>query len=214
MKPGTTWARRAVPLLIIFCAQSAAAHIPQLRGRLIDLVGQSDLVVVGTVDSVSAVDTRLKSTTVRVEGNLVGAAPERRLTFRGRARFAPGRRFVFFLRRSGAGFECVQPSGTQFPSRPEDDAAYRDAVTAIQRALAVPVADRASALRAAMIPALSAGAARLRYYAVLELASLAHHGLTEPERRALEQLAADPESDPAVRLLVKDLAGAGASQRR
>lgn len=195
--------RYAVPLL--FLAQAAVAHVPQLRGRLVDLVGQSDLVVVGTVERVQVVGARRHDTTVRVEGALIGEAPQATLTFRARPRVAAGRRFVFFLHRDATGLECVQASGTVFPARREDDAAYRETVTAIQRALRGSEAARPAALRAALIPALSAAAPPLRYYAVLDLTALVHHGLTESERRSLERLVADPATDPAIRPTIASL---------
>jgi hypothetical protein len=185
--------------------RAAAAHVPQLRGRIIDLVSQSDLVVVGTVESVRALEARQYDTSVRVEGQIIGAAAEPTLTFHARLRFAPGQRFVFFVRRAGADLECVQPSGTVFPARPEDDAAYHAAISGIERALAVAVDQRPAALRAVIIPALSATAPPLRYHAILELDALAHHGLTEPERQSLERLSADPTTDPAIRPLVTSL---------
>lgn len=212
-------ARHALPRLVlaigllVCVAQPAAAHVPQLRGRLIDLVSQSDLVVVGTVEDVRAVGPQLNDTTVRVEGQFIGEATDAPLTFRARPPFAPGQRFVFFLHRDGASLSCVQPVGTVFPSRPQDDAAYRQTITAVQRALPAVEGERAAALRAAIIPALSAAAPPLRYHAVLELAALAHHGLTEAERRALEQLATDPATDPAIRpILVSLLRTAAAAQ--
>lgn len=199
--------------LALCVAQPAAAHVPQLRGRLIDLVSQSDLVIVGTVESVRAIDGRVHDTTVRPQDSFVGTVSAETITFRANRRFAPGERFVFFLRRDGAGWECVQPPGTVFPSRPADDAAYRATVVAIQRALPVAAAERPAALRAAIIPALSATAAPLRYHAVLELGALAHHGLTESERQSLQRLVADPTTDAAIRPIVASLLSGEAEPR-
>lgn len=205
MRGGVARARLALCLCVALLAPAAAAHVPSLHGRLIELVYQSDLVVVGTVERVNSADKHLRDTTVRVEGTFIGTAPEGPLTFRGPTRFPAGRRFVFFLRRNGDGYQCLQPSGTLFPARPDDDAVYRDTVTAIQRALLTGANERAAALQAALLPALSSQAPQLRYYAVLEVAALAHHGISEPERRVLERLAADPNADPAVRELLKSL---------
>ncbi len=191
--------------LLVVVAQPAAAHVPELRGRVIDLVAQSDLIVVGTVENVRPDAARLNVTTVRVEGQFIGETTDAILTFRARRRFATGRRFLFFLRRAGASLECVQPTGTVFPARPVDDAAYRDTTTAIQRALGAPVADRPAALRAAISSALSAPPPQLRYHAVLELAALAHQGLTESERQSLARLVADPATDPAIRPIVASI---------
>jgi hypothetical protein len=194
-----TWTLVGLVTITAVAVRPAAAHVPQLRGRLIDLVGQSDLVVVGTVEEVSAPDRRSYRATVRVDDTLIGEPAPPTLTARARLRFAIGQRFVFFLRRDGTAFECVQPSGAIFPSRPTDDAGYREAVTAIRRALAVAPADRNAALRAAVIPALSARAAYLRYQAVLELGALAHDGMTASERALLERQVADPTTDPTIR---------------
>jgi hypothetical protein len=208
MRRHVAGARLALCLAVAFLAPAAAAHVPALRGRLIDLVNQSDLVVVGTVERVSAADQRLHDTTMRVEDRFIGTTPAAQLTFRGPTRFTPGRRFVFFLRRSGTGYECLQPSGTLFPARAADDALYRDTLTAIQRALRGGANQRAAALQAALLPALSSQTAQLRYSAVLEMAALAHHGLPQAERRSLERLAAEPGSDPAIRQLVNGLPSA------
>lgn len=187
-------------LLVI--ARPCAAHVPELRGRLIDLVGQSEQIVIGTVEQVRAVDARTNETRVRVEQWLVGETKDTRLTFRSRPRFAAGQRFVFFLQGQGADLECVQPSGTVFAAAPPDDAAYRDAVGAIRRAASASESERPALLRAALIPALSADAPALRYQALLELGALAHHGLSAADRRALERLIADPTSDAALRPIV------------
>ena len=203
--PHALFLRTPTIALLVCLAQPAAAHVPELRGRVIDLVSQSDLVVVGKVEYVAAIDTRLNDTTVRVEGHFIGETDETVLTFRAQRRFVPGQRFVFFLRRVGTSLECVQPTGTVFPSRPEDDAAYRETVAAIQRALGASVVDRPAALRAAVIPALSAAAPPLRYHAALELAALAHHGLTESERASLERLVADSACDPTIRSIVTSI---------
>jgi hypothetical protein len=191
--------------ILVLAAQAASAHIPQVRGRLIDLVSQSDLIIVGSVENVKPVDAGRNETTARVVGELVGDTDDAAVTFRGRARFAPGQRSVFFLRRAGTSLEVLQPLGAVFASRPQDDAAYRATIVAIQRALPTPADERPAALRAAIIPALSAAAPPLRYQAALELAGLAHHGLTPSERHALERLAADPATDAAIRPLLASL---------
>jgi hypothetical protein len=196
--------------LLLCWLEPARAHVPQLRGRLVDLVSQSDLIVVGTVDGTRAIEPRRHDTTVRVEGRFGGEPTPPILAFRSARRFAPGKRFVFFLRRDGTGLVCMQPSGTVFASRPDDDAAYRQTISAIQRALRAGVGQRTAALRAAIIPALSATSPALRHHAVLELGALAHHPLTDSERRALERIAADPATDAAIRLIVTSLLGAAA----
>ena len=196
--------RPYLALALLVAAEPASAHIPQLRGRLLDLVAHSDVVVVGTVETASPLDPRTNSTTIRTETALVGEAPAPTLTFRGAARFPVGSRFVFFLRRNGS-FECVQPSGTLFAARPQDDAAYRVTVTGIKLAQREPADKQPAALRTALIPALSAGVPTLRYHAVLELAALAHHGLSDTDRQALARIAADPSTDATIRPIIKTL---------
>lgn len=190
--------------LLIAVAQPGHAHVPQLRGRLADLVGQSDLVIVGTVEQASTVAGKTKRTTARVDEVLIGAPPGPSLTFEGPARFPAGR-FVFFLRRDGAGFDCVQPSGTPFPASAPDDALYRQTITGVKDALRGPEDVRVAALRAALIPALSASAPALRTHAALELANLAHHPVTQSERESLERIAADPTTDPGIRSVAETL---------
>jgi hypothetical protein len=191
--------------LVLGAVEPAAAHVPQLRGRLVDLVAASDLVIVGTVEQVTALEARATSTTVRVDATLVGEAPTPTVTFRSQPRFAAGGRFVFFLRRAGAGFECVQPAGTVFRSSVADDDRYRAVVTGIRLARRGSPETQPAALRAALVPALSAAAPALRYHAVLELAALAHHGLSPSERQSLQRLAADPATDTAIRSIVRGI---------
>jgi hypothetical protein len=172
----------------------------------VELVGRSDVVVIGTAGAATSLAPRLVEATVQVDVVLLGAAPGGAVTVRG-PRVAPGARHVFFLRRDGARFENVAPAGTVFPSRPEDDESYRQAVDGVRRALAAPGAEQAAALRSALIPVLSASAAPLRYHAALELAARAHHApaLTPDERQALERTVADPTLDPALRPIVSTL---------
>jgi hypothetical protein len=191
--------------LLLGAVEPAPAHVPQLRGRLVDLAAQSDLVIIGTVEQVGALDSRTKSTTVRIDATLAGEAPAATVTFRSGPRFATGRRFVFFLRRDGSGYECIHPAGTVFPSAVSDDDGYRAAVTAIRLALRGRPETQPAALRAALVPALSAAQPALRYHAVLELAALAHHGLSPSERQSLQRIAADPATDPAIRSIVRGI---------
>ena len=46
-------------LLLLGWVTDAAAHVPELRGRLVDLVGRSDAIAVGTMTSSVPVDKRL-----------------------------------------------------------------------------------------------------------------------------------------------------------
>jgi hypothetical protein len=196
----TSWA-----VAFLLAPSLAAAHVPQLRGRLIDLVGRSDAIVIGTVETTAPADGRLHLTTVRVDETLSGDPTRTSLRFRSRPRFAAGRRYVFFLGGAGESLECLQESGTVFPVDAGADAAYRQTIVAIRRAGVADEAERIRLLRAALIPALSAPAPELRYYAVLDLTALSHHDLSESERRSLERLVADSTTDPAVRPVVATL---------
>jgi hypothetical protein len=179
-----------------------------LRGKLVELVQRSAVIVIGTVEQVQPVDTRLSDTVVRVEQAVIGDPPPSALTFRGPTRFAPGGRYVFFLRRTDSGFEGVQESGTIFPATSADDGLYRRTIEALHGALQLEPAARVAAVRAALIPALSASAPPLRYHAALELSALAQdgHGPTDAERRMLSRLLADADTDPALRPLLSSLA--------
>jgi hypothetical protein len=191
--------------MLALAAQPAAAHVPELRGRLIDLVSRSELIVIGTVEAVRTVDTRHFDTTMRVDRVPLGETNDKTVAFRGGPRLAPGKRYLVLLRRSGAALECIQPSGTVLPARPEDDDAYRKTIAAIERALRTPESERAAALRTALIPVLSSSVPPLRYYAVLDLSARAHSGLSASDRRSLERLLADPATDPALRPIVTGL---------
>jgi hypothetical protein len=60
-------------------------------------------------------------------------------------------------------------------------------------------------VRAVLIAALRAPSTPLRYYAALDLAALAHHGLSDSEQRSLEGIIADPTADPALRPVLIDV---------
>lgn len=198
--------RAVAVVLLLGWVTDAAAHVPELRGRLVDLVGRSDAIAVGTVVSSVPVDQRRNTTTVRLDGVFSGALETgATVSFESRPRFAAGRRFVFFLGRDGTVLECLQESGTVFPTDAAADAAYRQTILAIAAALRGAAAERDAALRAALIPALSAHAPALRYYAVLDFAALTHHGLTDEERRQLQRLVDDPSADPAIRPVIAGL---------
>jgi hypothetical protein len=194
-------------LALVALGYDAEAHLPALRGMLIELVQQSDAIVAAKVQQTQPAGAPVSATTIAVERVLLGHAAERVLTFRGAVHVAPGARYVFFLRHAGAAVECVQPSGVVFPALAKDDAAYRDTVRAIGAALRVGDPAREPRLRAALVPALSAGSAPLRYNAALELASMTEQGprLGENERAQIEGLLSDPHTDPALRPLLSPL---------
>jgi hypothetical protein len=199
-------------LLALFAAAAprpAAAHIPALHGRLVDLIRRAEIIVLGTAHQVTPVSTRVVDTTVAVDEVLTGAAPAGTITFRGPSGVATGERYVVFLRRAGSDLESIQPSGTLFPSRREDDEGYRRAIRAIAQALRGDPATQVPDLRAALIDALSASAAALRYHAVLGLSALAKdgHGPTGPERQKVNELLASPSCDPALRPLLSHIVG-------
>jgi hypothetical protein len=196
-----------VSALALALAGVAQAHVPVLRGRLVELVRHCDTVVIGTAERVEVHGPRLIDTAVRVKHVLLGSWQPAIVTFRGPTRFAPGQRYVFFLRHGISGFEGIQESGTVFPAAPADDAIYRRTVTAIAHALHTDPSQQTDALRAALIPALSAHALPLRYHAALELAALAEggHGPTRRERRDLQRVLARPDTDPALRPVLTQL---------
>jgi hypothetical protein len=78
-------------------------------------------------------------------------------------------------------------------------------VTGIKRAQREPADKQPAALRTTLMPALSAAVPQLRYHAVLELAALAHHGLSEADRQSLARIAADPNTDATIRPIIKSM---------
>ena len=205
------WRRAPLAILALAAlAPDADAHLPALRGRLIELVQQSDVIVAAKVKQTQPAGEPVSTTTIAVERVLRGHTAGPTLSFRGAIHVAPGARYVFFLRHSGAVVECVQPSGVVFPAPPQDDAVYRATIVAIGEALQADDPSRELKLRAALVPALSAGAAALRYNAALELASMSAHGppLGDDERARLARLLADPHVDPALRPLLVPLISA------
>ena len=198
---------RAVVLLLSALARPAAAHLPFIHPQLVDLVQRSEVILIGTVTKLTTVSPSLCDTTVTVSEVLVGRLPEKQLAIRGPRGLAPDERYVLFVHRSRQSFESTAPSGTIFPAPPADDARYRSTIRALAAALHTDPAGRPAAFRAALVPALSAAAAPLRYHAALELLRLAHdgHGPTEAERLQLSRLLAAPGTDPALRPLLSSL---------
>jgi hypothetical protein len=190
--------------LAVALTTPARAHVPVLRGKLVDLVQRSDAIMIGTAERVQPAAGRLVDTQIRVEQRLVGSTHETTLIFRGRTHFVPGGRYVFFLVQARSGWEATPEAGTVFPARAEDDAAYRTAVVAIRVALHGDPTARVAALWAALLPALSAAAPPLRYHAALELEALsrAGHGPTDNARQTLTKLLSDPSTDPALQPLL------------
>lgn len=188
--------------VVSLLAADAAAHIQPIVGRIVDVVRQSDIVVIGTVRRPTAGKSELID--VAVAATVLGNVDIPLLTFGCKARLPLGERQVVFLSRTPEGLRCVQPSGTQFPAEPADDGDYTRAVRAIADALRLPEAKQVTALRAALIPALRANAMELRYHAGLELAALAHpgHPLTAEARQAIEAARADANLDPTLRPLL------------
>lgn len=201
----STFARGAGPLVVLVAlfAEAAVAHVPAIAGRLIDCIQRSDVIVVGTVVHIADVDARIVEAAIDIDRTLLGAVTEAHLTFRGEARFAIKQRYVVFLRRDGAAFVGVQPSGTYFASAPADDALYTQVIGGIRAALAEKEETRVERIRAALIPGLGSAQQALSYNAALELDSLAHHGPLSAEQRAqVEAIMARPGIDPKLRSLV------------
>jgi hypothetical protein len=146
---------------------------------------------------------------IRVERALIGIPPPSPFALHSRARFAPGR-YVFFMRRHGGQIEPTPGAGASFPTTPADDGDYAGTIRALYRAVHAQPAQQVAAVRAALIPALSASAAALRYQATLALSALARdgHGPTDAERRTLVRLLSDPTTDPGLRAMLSLLVGA------
>jgi len=196
-----------VVLAIVAAASSSAAHINVLRGRLVDLVQQSDIIIVGVITLPASLSPDRKSLGIDVVATLLGELDQKALTAKTSTRLIAGERQVIFLKREGSGFRCVQPAGTRYPAAAADDAAYRAAVDGIAAALRLPDDQQVHPLRAALIPALSSKSLPLRYHAALELASLNHEGheLTVEERAAIEKVRSAPDFDPSLREVVEGL---------
>lgn len=192
---------------LILAAAPAWGHINVLRGRLVDLVKQSDVVIIGVVTVPASASTSGKDLEIDVVGTIRGTIDGKSLTARTSARLMQGERQVIFLAREGDGFRCVHGSGTRFPATADDDADYRRAVEGIAAALHLPEDEQIRALRAALIPALRAKSLPLRYHAGLELTALDHdgHPLTAAERAAIERIRAEPDFDATLSPIVDGL---------
>jgi len=194
-------------LAVLSAASPGEAHINALRGRLIDLVRQSDVVIVGVVTRPASLSPSGKDLSIDVLEIIRGELDQKALTARAVAHLIAGERQVIFLKREGAGFRCVQASGTRFPATPEDDAEYRRTIEGIAAALRLPQDQQVGPMRAALIPALRSKATSLRYHAALELTSLNHEGhpLTAGEREAIQQVRNAPDFDPTLEPIVEGL---------
>jgi hypothetical protein len=202
--------RQWLRVALIFGALAAApvaAHIKTLTGHLIDIVGQSDLVVIGVVTEPASSSASGDELTIDVGATILGELEGKTLRARTSARLAAFERQVVFLKREPFGYRCVQPSGTRFAATPEDDADYRRAVQAVAAALRLPREQQIEPLRAALIPALRAASAPLRYHAALDLSSLTHggHELTAAERVQVEAVRSAPDVDPNLRPILDAL---------
>lgn len=205
---GSCWRLIVWGAVVFVVAQplSIAAHIQPLVGRLVDVVRQSDLVVVGIVTRPVG-DSANGALQIDVEKVLLGSVQEKSLEVRCTARLGVGERHVVFIATAPGGFRCVQPARSRFPANVEDDADYARTVRAIADALRLPQSKQLPALRAALIPALRSSAMELRYHAGLELVAFNHpdHPLTTEERRAVEEIRDAPDLDPGLPPLIDQL---------
>lgn len=185
-------------LLVLLIAPGALGHIKPIVGRLVDLVRQSSLVVIGVVTR--SPDAGPEAVDVAIGSILRGWSAESSLRLRCGAALPLGDRQVVFIARDGDGLRCVQPRGSQFPVVPGSEGDYERTVRAIARALQLPEARQTGALREALIPALRAGAVELRYHAALDLGATVHadHELTTSEREAIAAVRAAPDVDPVL----------------
>ena len=203
--------RKGFPIFISLAsalvAASATAHLQPLRGQLIDLIQRSDLVVIASVQSIAPLGTRKADVHVKIQSVILGKPPAASLSVRSFNDFGPDDRVVLLLHRTGKDWESVAPSGVVFACAQPDDSGYRATIQAVNAALHRPPAKRADAVRAALIPALTASAEALRYQAALELVALAHdgHGPTDRERRKLQELIGSARLDPALQPLISNL---------
>ena len=185
----------------------AAAHLPVLRGKLLELVQRSDLIVIGTADRVVPVGTSLVDTTVTIAQVLAGATDGEAAHVSGSDAFRAGGALRVLPASHAERFRRQQDAGTVFPCTPADDAIYRSTIQGLSRALRSDLATRPDAVRAALLPALGAQPAPLRYHAALELRALAQagHPPNAAERARIEQLLRDPSTDPALQPLLQAL---------
>jgi hypothetical protein len=199
--------RILVALIVLIAASAAPAHINALRGRLVDLVHRSDVVLVGIVTVPASLSSSGKDLRIEIIETIHGKLDEKAITAATQARLIQDERQIIFLKREGTGFRCVQPSATRFPATPEDDTDYRRAVEGIAAALRLPQEEQLHALRAALIPALQAKSMPLRYHAALELTALNHEGhqLTAEEHAAIDKIRNAPDFDPALAPIVDGL---------
>jgi len=203
----------AAGLAFLLCAGTALAHLPTLESRLVGLVDESELIVVGTTGGV----TQAGGTRIRVEVVLdrvvvatkagAGLRPGRTVSFSAPPGLAPHQRYLLFLRQGEVGWESSAPAGVVFQASPKEDDLYRSVVLGIRSARDLPGHERDVQLRAALLPALRARTPAFRYDAALAFSALVGHGgnLTPQERSAVEDLLGDANADPALRPLLLPL---------
>jgi len=194
-------------LLVLIVGSAAWAHIPTVRGHLVASTRDAEIIVVGTVRDVTAVGPRSDDVDVTIDHKLRGATPQDKLRFRSPHQLGVGDRCVLFLRHAAGAWESVTPSGTIFPAKPSDDPDYQKVIGSLVSAFALPDAARPNAVRAALLPALTASNDTLRYHAALELAALAEagHGPNPTEKAQLQSLLSKKDFDPALQPLIQGL---------
>lgn len=196
--------RTAVALALLLWSVGAAAHVPFLRGHLLDLVQNADRIVIARVDEATrrpAGDSRLKLT---VLSTITGKPRPPAIEVLSPSYLAPGSEQVLFL-KNGEEILSLAPRGASFASDARSRDSYRRAIGALRQA--INENSRARSLRAVLLAALRSPAPSLRYEAALALNQLQHDGppLTAAEAHQLKQLLADPKLDPVLAPLLQSL---------
>ncbi|MBI3782086.1 MAG: hypothetical protein HY270_01660 [Deltaproteobacteria bacterium] len=188
-------------LAVLLLALPASAHVPMVRGQLVAVTHEAELIAVATVTDIKAIKPGTDELTAKIERRLLGHPSGDEVHFRGPHVLAAGERYVLFLRQRAGVWESVAPSGTIFPAKASDDRDYQAAIERLLAAFKQPDNAQAEGTWAALFPALRAANDTLRYNAALDLIAFidAGHPPSAAQRQQIEQLLATKDLDPALR---------------
>ncbi|GIW43305.1 MAG: hypothetical protein KatS3mg077_0587 [Candidatus Binatia bacterium] len=191
--------------LAVLHARTAGAHVPWLRPVLLDLIRESECVVVGGVEATEA-DSRGRGVVLlRRPMSWCEMNFSEPLRIRTGTALPGGASFVFFLRRDAAGWRDVAPAGVVFPFDRHEQKRIHRALRQLSKGY---IERRVALQRAALVGLLGAANLDWRYHAAVALYSLSQSsgGWTESERQRLDHYLRS-EKDPAVQQLLRHISG-------
>ena len=200
------WLALALGMVVV---APVGAHLRNVGGSLLDLLVRGDALVL--LEVASATTDQPPETRVRTARVFGGDAPPKEFALQSAPspmRYAKGQRAVVAMQRDHGSWKAVQLAGEGLVFEDaEFDESTADYLAALWTATheAEPGADLGQTLRRG----LELPHRKLRLWAALDLAELAHHrpGLSASVRAEIERDLEDPDLDPAVRLALSRAVG-------